>query len=188
ALILAWLEEEGERQRRPVQLPPTAQRPIPRGLVHVGVCALAGALVAALLLCWLSTGRGRSGRVAVTDQLRQVGLRTASGDTAGPPWPKEERVTARSNRGGFGGVGCFWAFAVAFGTVTGARALRAACALYNKLPGGEGSPGSVPELPFGKAMGITFLTSLVNAVVGFRLLSGLIGLLVMAALISALLP
>jgi hypothetical protein len=53
------------------------------------------------------------------------------------------------------------------GTVVGAVFLRAAISLYNKLVGGPGSPSIVPEPDFGKAMGITFVTSLVNGVVAF---------------------
>jgi len=90
--------------------------------------------------------------------------------------------------------------------------LRAACALYNKQAGGKGSPDSVPEPLLGKAMGITFVTTLVNAIAGFvigllvgtggavagasergpavvaQLLSLPVSLLVMAGMNSALLP
>jgi hypothetical protein len=56
---------------------------------------------------------------------------------------------------------------VLFGTLIGGVFLRAAVALYNKLAGGAQSPSSVPEPLLGKAMGITFVTTLVNAVAGF---------------------
>ena len=46
----------------------------------------------------------------------------------------------------------------------------------------------MPELLIGKAMVITFVAALVNAIPGFGFLSALVGLLVMAAMISALLP
>jgi hypothetical protein len=102
--------------------------------------------------------------------------------------------------------------AIALGTVIGAVCLRAACALYNKLAGDEGSPSSVPIPLLGKAMGITFVTTLVTAVarlvIGFlvgagsagagaserdlaviaQLLSLPVSLLVMAGMTSALLP
>jgi hypothetical protein len=68
---------------------------------------------------------------------------------------------------------CVMAVVIAVGTLIGAVFLRAACALYNKFAGGKQSPSSVPEPLLGKAMGITFLTGLVNVVVGV-----VIGLLV----------
>jgi hypothetical protein len=114
--------------------------------------------------------------------------------------------------GALGAFLCVMVLAIALGTFIGAVFLRAACALYNKLAGGKGSPSSVPEPPVGKAMGITFVTSLVNAVAGFligtlvgaggmaagagesspaitaQLLSLPVSLLVMAAMNSAMLP
>jgi hypothetical protein len=66
-----------------------------------------------------------------------------------------------------GGVLCFFIVAVALGTLIGAVFLRAACALYNRLVGGRKSPSSVPEPLLGKAMGITFVTTLVNVVLAF---------------------
>jgi hypothetical protein len=68
---------------------------------------------------------------------------------------------------------CVLLAAIALGTLIGAVFLRAACALYNKFAGGKRSPSSVPEPPLGKAMAITFLTALVNTVVGV-----MIGLLI----------
>ena len=106
---------------------------------------------------------------------------------------------------------CSLAFALAIGTVIGAVILRAAVALYNKLAGGSIS-SSVPEPEFGKAMGITFVSSLIQLVVGFvlglagaagaaasqadaktanivvQLISFPISLLVMAGLLTAMLP
>jgi hypothetical protein len=57
------------------------------------------------------------------------------------------------------------AIAIALQTLLGAVFLRAACALYNKLTGGRKSPNSVPEPLLGKAMGITFVTTVVNVIV-----------------------
>ena len=71
-------------------------------------------------------------------------------------------------------------FAIALGTVIGAGFLCAACALYNKLAGGKGSPSSVPELLLGKAMRITFVTTLFDVVAGF-----VIGLLIGASSAAA---
>jgi hypothetical protein len=68
---------------------------------------------------------------------------------------------------------CLLVVAIVVGTFFNAVFLRAACAFYNKLAGGKGSPSSVPEPRLGKAMGIIFVTALVNAVVAFA-----IGLLV----------
>jgi hypothetical protein len=62
---------------------------------------------------------------------------------------------------------CGAIFCIALGILIGAVIFRAACALYNKMAGGRGSPSSVPEPSFGKAMGIVLLTTLVNGVVGF---------------------
>ena len=97
-------------------------------------------------------------------------------------------------------------------TLIGAVFLRAAVNLYNKMAGGASSPGSVPEPAFGKAMWIIFATSLAQLVVaglltGFSpvseqwrqvagengvdvvaLISFPVGLLVMAAVLSAKLP
>ncbi len=62
---------------------------------------------------------------------------------------------------------CSLAFGVAVGTLIGAVFLRAAVALYNKMAGGGRPPGGVPEPDFGKALGITFVTTLINIGVGF---------------------
>jgi len=107
---------------------------------------------------------------------------------------------------------CALVIGVAVGTLIGAVFLRAAVALYNKLAGGASSPSSVPEPAFGKAMWIIFATSLAQLVVaglltGFSpvseqwrqvpgekgvdvvaLISIPVGLLVMAAVLSAKLP
>jgi hypothetical protein len=66
-----------------------------------------------------------------------------------------------------GGMLCALVVGVTLGTLIGAVFLRSACALYNRLVGGRKSPSSVPEPLLGKAMGITFVTTLVNAVLGF---------------------
>ncbi len=116
------------------------------------------------------------------------------------------------NSGAIGALLCVMVFGIAIGTLIGAVFLRAACSLYNKLAGGRKSPNGVPEPPLGKAMGITFVTSLVNAVVSFgigfvvgtggatagasdrsmvllaQLLSLPFSLLVMAGMNAALLP
>lgn len=188
ALLMAWLEEEGERQRRLV-LPLTAAKdPEPRGWVQVGVCVIGGALTVAILICWLGPGRDRVGRLAVMERLRGEGIRGAAGDPNLSPWREEVGVKVEGNGGAFGVLLCFRAFATAFGTVIGALFLRAGCILYNNLAGGERSPSGVPEPRFGKAMAIAFVTALVHAVMGPQPLSALAGFLVMAAMISALLP
>jgi hypothetical protein len=66
---------------------------------------------------------------------------------------------------------CALVIGVAVQTLIGAVFLRAAVALYNKLAGGTSSPTSVPEPALGKAMWITFATSLAQFIV-----SSLIGL------------
>jgi hypothetical protein len=185
ALLTAWLEEEGERQRRPLLLTSPAKDPSLRGWVQVGICAIFGTLTVALLACWLVTGWDRANRLTATEQLRLEGFRRAVGDPNQSAWWKGDGATARRNGDIFGAELCFGVFAIAFGTVIGALFLRAGCLLYNKLPG---SPNSVPIPVFSKAMGITFVTALVNASGGFGLLSALVSFLVMAAMISALLP
>ena len=111
-----------------------------------------------------------------------------------------------------GGLLSVLVIGVAVGTLIGAVFLRAAVGLYNNLAGGASSPSSVPEPTFGKAMWITFATSLAQLVVaglltGFSpvseqwrqvpgekgvdvvaLISIPVGLLVMAAVLSAKLP
>ena len=145
-------------------------------------------MTVAILICWLGPGRERVGRLTVMERLRAEGIRSAAGDPNQPSGRKEEAVKVGSSGGAFGLLLCFRAFAIAFGTVIGALFLRVGCRLYNRLVGGNGSPSSVPEPLFGKAMGITFVTALVNAVMGFQLLSASVCFLVMAAMISALLP
>ncbi len=97
-----------------------------------------------------------------------------------------------------------------FITFIGALFLRAGVSLYNKMVGGPNSPTAAPEPPLGKAMGITFVTALVNKVVEFVVGLAIIGnstgypavkgsataqlvafplsILVMASMLSALLP
>jgi hypothetical protein len=64
---------------------------------------------------------------------------------------------------------CTLVGALVIGTLIGAVFLRAACALYNKMAGGKKSPSSVPEPELGKAMGITFVTTLINVMVSFMI-------------------
>jgi hypothetical protein len=111
-----------------------------------------------------------------------------------------------------GGLLCALVVGVAVGTLIGAVFLRAAIALYKKLTGGASSPWSVPEPDLGSAMWITFAASLAQMVVGAligaavgsgtsspgargqghdlvaQLISFPVGLLVMAAVLSAKLP
>jgi len=113
---------------------------------------------------------------------------------------------------GIGGVICGMIFIVAIGTLIGAVILRAAILLYNAMAGGPDSRSSVPEPLFGKAMGIIFVTMLVNAAVNFvmgmatdpgvpvararankvdvvaQLASFVVSLLVLAGMLSAMLP
>ncbi|HEV3261908.1 MAG TPA: hypothetical protein VG013_33970 [Gemmataceae bacterium] len=192
ALLVAWVEGEGERQRRPV-LPPAQSKDLAvRGWVQVGVCALGGALASALFVCWLATAWHQAMRVTLVEELRLEGFRRVTGDpyrpALPPAWWRGGGVTAKSNGGALWVFLCLRVFAILLGTVIGAVFLRAACAFYNKLAGGKGSPSSVPEPLLGKAMGITFVTALVNAVPGFELLSLPVSLLVLAGMISALLP
>jgi hypothetical protein len=107
---------------------------------------------------------------------------------------------------------CFLVFGVLLGLLIGAVILRAACALYNAMAGGKGSPYRVPEPGLGQAMGIVFVTALINFVVSFvlglavgagaeatgtgaqgpallfQLISLPVSLLVMAAMLAAMLP
>jgi hypothetical protein len=192
ALLVAWLEGEGERQCRPLLPPPRAKDLSLRGWVQVGVCALGGGLVATLLVCWLARCRYQALLLSCQNRLRQMLFQRATGD---PNWLvlptegwNEGGVTAGRDGGALGVSVCVRLFALALGAVIGAVLLRVACAFYNKLAGGKGSPSSVPEPEFGKAMAITFLTALVNAVPGFALPSLPVSLLVMAGMNSALLP
>jgi hypothetical protein len=50
---MEWLEEEGERRRRPAPLPPQVGDPAVRGWVQAGVCVLVGTITAGLFVCWL---------------------------------------------------------------------------------------------------------------------------------------
>jgi hypothetical protein len=103
------------------------------------------------------------------------------------------------------GLLCVLVIAVAVGTLIGAVCLLAAIALYNKMAGGASSPGSVPEPALGKAMWITFATSVVQIVAGVviggygeaaegarelfaQLISFPVSLLIMAGMLSAKLP
>jgi hypothetical protein len=103
------------------------------------------------------------------------------------------------------GLLCALVIAVAIGTLIGAVFLLAAIALYNKMAGGASSPGGVPEPALGKAMWITFATSVVQLVAGVviegygeaaegarglvaQLISFPVSLLIMAGMLSAKLP
>jgi hypothetical protein len=111
-----------------------------------------------------------------------------------------------------GGFLCAMVVGVVIGTLFGAFFLLAAISLYNKLAGGGSSSKKVPEPTLGGAMKITFATSLVQMLVGFliglvtgagagavgaggkgvdiiaQLISFPVSLLVMAAMLSMLLP
>jgi hypothetical protein len=67
------------------------------------------------------------------------------------------------------------AFLVALFTLIGAILLRAGCALYNWLAKRWQPTRRVPEPLFGKAMGITFVTSVVCVIVGFVIFGPLVG-------------
>jgi hypothetical protein len=67
----------------------------------------------------------------------------------------------------FAGIVCALVIALAVGMLISAVLLRASIALYNKLAGGASSPSGVPDPTFGKAMWITFATSLAQVVIGF---------------------
>ena len=99
----------------------------------------------------------------------------------------------------------FLVIGLLIGLAIAAVILRAACALFNKMAGGAGSPGSVPSPGFGKAMLmvlvigiIQFVTGIVMGVVGVvtpdmglvttNLISAPISFLVSAGMISAMLP
>jgi len=110
------------------------------------------------------------------------------------------------------GVLIVLAVILAVATLVGAIILRAAVSLYNTMAGGANSTAAVPEPPMGKAMGITFVTTLVNGVAGFivglviggaaaatgargsgvevtaQLVSLPISVLVMAGMLAAMLP
>lgn len=101
---------------------------------------------------------------------------------------------------------------LAIGTLIGAVFLRGGIALYNKFAGGEKSESGVSEPPFGRAMWIMFITSLVQAAVSFvigliiggagaargaserqaamtaQLIAFPVGLVVMSGMLSSLLP
>jgi hypothetical protein len=103
------------------------------------------------------------------------------------------------------GLLCALVIAVAVGTLIGAVFLRAAVALYNSMAGGASSPSSVPKPTFGKAMWITFATSLAQMGAGIliggygaaepgsrglfaQLISFPVSLLIMAGVLTAKLP
>jgi hypothetical protein len=111
-----------------------------------------------------------------------------------------------------GALLCVLGAGLTIGTLVGAMILRAAVSLYNSLAGGDRSPIAAPEPDFGSAMGITFITSLVQVVVSFglglatgiggaaagaqvqdikliaQLISVPVSVLVMATMLTAMLP
>jgi hypothetical protein len=110
-----------------------------------------------------------------------------------------------------GGMICSLVVGLAIGTLIGAVILRAAISLYNALVGGRDSSSSVPEPDFSRACVITFVTTLVQWGVGFvlalvmgagveagaeqervnwtqQLIAAPVSLIVMAALLSSMLP
>jgi len=121
-------------------------------------------------------------------------------------------VNSGNAAGVLGVMACALVIGVVIGTLVGAVLLRAGIALYNRFAGGREAPGAVPEPAFGKAMGIMFVTFLVNGVVNFvmglmlgagavaagsrmggvnivaQLVSIPVSLLVMATMLMAMLP
>jgi hypothetical protein len=87
AMLLAWLEGEGERQRRPILPPPRAKDPSKRGWVQVGVCVLGGTLAAALFVCWLGTAWERAMRVTLMEEHRLEYFLSEAGDPNRPMLP-----------------------------------------------------------------------------------------------------
>ncbi len=206
ALMLAWLEEEGERQRRPVRPLPQANDPAIRGWVQVGVCGLGGALVFALLVCWLLTARQRAARIACMDKLRSMAFLNIAGEPNalkfGSDGSSGKGTSDRTNVVPLGIVLCLVVLTIAVATVIRAVFFRIACGFYNKLIGGKASPRSVPEPLFGKAMAIILATTIINVIAGLalglrfgkgatvlpQLLFPPISLFVMAGVNCALLP
>ena len=98
----------------------------------------------------------------------------------------------------------FLVIGLLIGLAIAAVILRAACALFNKMAGGAGSPGSVPSPGFGKAMLMVLVIGIIQVVAGIvlgvmgvtanmtpimaNLISTPISFLVSAGMISALLP
>ncbi len=115
ALMLAWLEQEGERLRRPVPPLPQAKDPAIRGWVQVGVCGLGGALIIALLVCWVATARQRAMRVNCMEGLRSMVFLSLAGDPNAPKFPSDgssgKGATARINGVALGIVLCVTALA-----------------------------------------------------------------------------
>ena len=109
ALLLAWLEGEGERQRRPVLPPPQAKDPALRGWVQVGVCTLGGALAVALFVCWLAEECRQEMRVTFMEELRLESFLRMTGDpnrlASTPRWWKGGGVTTSRN-GARSGCSC----------------------------------------------------------------------------------
>ena len=67
------------------------------------------------------------------------------------------------------GVFFILAIVLVFGTVVGAMILRAACSLFNKFAGGRDAQGAVPDPSFGRAVGISFVATLIQMVIAFVL-------------------
>jgi hypothetical protein len=192
ALLMEWLEGEWERQHRPMLPSPQVKDPALRGWIHVAVCVLGAALGSALFVCWLVTAWHKSNLVTGMEKLRLVGFRSLSADPNWPELPPASWNWREATTRGKGSVLavflCIRLFALALGTLIGAVFLCVACAFYNHLAGGKGSPTSVPEPLLSKAIGIIFVTGLADAVVGRQLLAFPVCLVVMAGMNSALLP
>ncbi len=82
--------------------------------------------------------------------------------------------------GAIGGALCGLGCAIVIGTLIGAIILRAACSAFNKLSQPQ---NHVPEPEMGKAMLITFVTTVTNWILGFVL-----GFIFGAALAAADMP
>jgi hypothetical protein len=100
---------------------------------------------------------------------------------------QKEKVPVRSNGDDSWLLPFFLGGAIAFKTLIGALLLGAGCDLYNSLLK-VGSPLRVPELVFGKALAIAFTGAMLDLILGAGIVSGLVGFLVLAKLISVFLP
>lgn len=84
ALLLAWLEGEEERQRRPILPSPQAKDLTLRGWVQVGICAVGGALAAGLFVCWLFAAWGQETQATFMEELRLMAFQEMAGDSYRP--------------------------------------------------------------------------------------------------------
>lgn len=69
--------------------------------------------------------------------------------------------------GALGAMLCGAVIGLLMGTFVGAILLRAAVSLYNRFADSGGSEGAVPEPSFASAVGIAFVTTLVNSSAAF---------------------